>query len=119
MLGAIKRSPRSYAKLCAMSVSYGALLSTMLLSSFALFMLMAMKQNMPLDYVALGTAVTAINVVAVLVFVTWTHKIFWGMKWVVAAIVTLATLSWGVVYPGLGLALQQSGVSKFLDSLLT
>lgn len=120
-LGTIHRTPRSYAKLCALSVGYSAALSLALFIVFFGTMTAVAKFNMPLDYVTLGAATSAVNVLAVITFVSWTHRIFWGMKWPVAIAATLviAALSWAVVYPGLGMLMQQSGTVKMLDSLFS
>lgn len=117
--GTIERSPRSYAKLCALSVGYSAALSAALFVVFFAALSVIVKFALPVGYVEIGTATSAINVLAILVFVSWTHKIYWGMRWSVAVGVTfaIALLSWAVVYPGLGILAQQSGISTLIDNL--
>ena len=118
-LGTRRRSPMSYVKLCVLSVSYGSLLS-ILVSLFAFGTgVTLLKGGVAINLVTLWQGLSALTLLAVLVFVTLSHRRFWGMSWPIAIGVTLciAALSWLVVYPGLGALITNGGVAGVLSSL--
>ena len=119
-LGSIARTPASYVKLCVLSVSYCAIISTVLALTFwGLGVASTLLAN-PFDPGVSGLVLTSLAQVAIVVFVTLTHRRFWGMSMLVAAVVTLgiALLSWGVVYPALMESVTTSGLGRMLDDLL-
>ncbi|MFA5957698.1 zinc ribbon domain-containing protein [Hyphomicrobium sp.] len=118
-LGTLPRSPMSYVKLCALSVSYGALLSTLVSLGFFVTGVTALKSGITLDLSTLWNGLSALTLVAVLVFVTMSHKRFWGMSWPIAIGVTLAiaVVSWRVVYPGLFALVERGGIAGAISGL--
>lgn len=100
-LGTIPRTPRSYVKLCALSVGYGSLLSIASILAFLLIGGVAVSARWLTDTTSVGQALTLLVMLGVVVFVTLSHRRFWGMSWPVASAVTvaIALLSWVVVYP--------------------
>ncbi len=118
-LGSIPRSPMSYIKLCVLSVSYCTLLG--IITAFAYFgiVLADAKAGSVLDLGEVWQALTVANMAAILVFVTLTHRRFWGLSWVRATAVTIAIaiMSWVVVYPGLTSLLEKANIGKTLTSL--
>lgn len=123
-LGTNARSPMSYVKLCALSVSYGALLSGVV--SFGVFVaaVVIMKTTTgpgtPPIIQEMGNVFALLTMAAVLVFVCASHKRFWGMSWPTAIGVTLAIacVSWFVVYPGLGSLVDRSGIGQAIGGVL-
>ncbi len=111
-LGTVPRSPMSYVKLCVLSVGYGSLLSSV--ASLIVFAIgiAVLKTAAGIDIATIGQAFGLLTTVAVLVFVSASHKRFWGMSWPIAIGVTLgiAALSWLVVYPGLFALVQRGNV---------
>jgi hypothetical protein len=102
-LGTMRRTPMSYAKLCVLSVSYGALLSSGAALLFFATGILALKTGTNVDFAAVWQGLASATLVAILAFVAASHRRFWGMSWPIAIGFTLgvATLSWAVVYPGL------------------
>lgn len=100
-LGTIPRTPRAYVKLCALSVSYGSLLSSASIIAFLGIGGLAVAGHWLTDTTVIGQALTLLVMLGVVVFVTCSHRRFWGMSWLVASGVTvgIALLSWAVVYP--------------------
>lgn len=119
-VGTISRKPASYVKLCVLSVSFCSILSTICILLFWIIGPVSAANGSKIDPVLLGATITSALQLAILVFVTISHKRFWGMKWWVAILVTLviAVLSWGVVYPLLVEAVTRSGVVGLIDELL-
>lgn len=117
--GSIARTPASYVKLCVLSVSYCSILSTLITVFFWVSGAAATALHAPPNAPLYGAGLTALLQLAILVFVTITHKRFWGMRWWVAILVTLliAVLSWVVVYPLLFNFVSASGVVKTIDDL--
>jgi hypothetical protein len=122
-LGTIPRSPMAYVKLCVLSVSYGALLSSLVSLGVFAAAIVIMKTMAGSDTASIikevGTAFGLLAMLGVLIFVSASHKRFWGMSWPIAIGVTLAiaAVSWFVVYPGLGALVTKGGVASMLSSL--
>ena len=118
--GSIARTPSSYVKLCVLSVSYCAILSTLLVLIFWGIGVASVLLSHLIDPGVSGMVLTTLAQIAIIVFVTLSHKRFWGMSLPVAALVTLgiALLSWGVVYPALMQGVTTSGLGRMLDDLL-
>jgi hypothetical protein len=118
-LGSRKRAPMSYVKLCVLSVSYGAILSIIAYLLFFVTALVAIKSGTVIDLATFWQGLSVLVLIAILVFVTASHRLFWGMKWWVATIVTLciAAMSWVVVYPGLSALIAQGGIAGALSGL--
>lgn len=118
-LGSIPRSPMSYVKLCVLSVSYCTLLG--IITAFAYFgiVLADAKAGSVLDLGEVWQALNVANMAAILVFVTLTHRRFWGLSWLRATAVTvaIAIMSWVVVYPGLTTLLEKANIGKTISSL--
>jgi hypothetical protein len=119
LLGSRKRSPMSYVKLCVLSVSYGAILSILAYLLFFVTALTAIKSGTVMDLASFWQGLSVLVLVAILVFVTMSHKRFWGMKWWVATIVTIgiAAMSWVVVYPGLSALIEHGGIAGAISNL--
>ena len=120
LLGKIPRTPWSYVKLCVLSVSFGAIIGTLLTLAFWGVGVASTAAGQPIDAQTNGLVMTLLAEIAVITFVTATHKRFWGMSWPVAIGVTLAiaALSWGVVYPLLTQAVIGAGIVPLIDELL-
>ncbi|WP_423415652.1 zinc ribbon domain-containing protein [Hyphomicrobium sp. B1] len=118
-LGTRKRSPMSYVKLCVLSVSYGALLSSFVAIFFFLLAVGLLKNGTAVDLGTLWQGLAVLTLIAILVFVTESHRRFWGMAWPIAIAVTIsiAALSWLVVYPGLGALIERGGVAGAVSGL--
>ena len=118
-LGSIPRAPMSYVKLCVLSVSYCTLLG--IITAFVYFgiVLADAKAGSVLDLGEVWQALSVANMAAILVFVTLTHRKFWGLPWLRAIAITLAiaAMSWGVVYPGLTTLVQNANIGKTISSL--
>jgi len=119
-LGTRRRSPLSYVKLCVLSVSYGALLSSLVALFFFATAVALLKSGTPIDLATLWEGLAVLTLIAVLVFVTESHRRFWGMRWPIATGLTIciAALSWLVVYPGLGALLERTGIGGALSGVL-
>ncbi len=119
-LGTIARAPMSYVKLCVLSVGYGSLLSSV--ASLVVFAagIAVLKTAAGIDITTIGQAFGLLTTVAVLVFVSASHRRFWGMSWPIAIGVTLgiAALSWLVVYPGLFALVQRANIAGTLSSIM-
>jgi hypothetical protein len=119
-LGTLKRSPISYVKLCVLSVSYGALLTSIFsLIAFATG-IVVLKKGAAINLATVWQGLTLFTLVAVLAFVAASHKRFWRMSWPIAIGVTLsaAALSWLVVYPALAAIADWADVAGTLGSVL-
>ncbi|MBS0235015.1 MAG: hypothetical protein JSR99_16220 [Proteobacteria bacterium] len=118
-LGSRRRTPMAYVKLCVLSVSYCTLLSLIVSAVFAGAMIADLKTVAILDLGEFWQTLNFLLAVAILVFVTASHRRFWGMRWPIAAGVTLAiaALSWLVVYPGLAVLVDRGGIAGALRSL--
>jgi len=119
-LGTVARSPMSYVKLCVLSVSYGSLLSIVVtLITFAVALAL-LKVGAAADISAMGQVFGLLTMAAVLIFVSASHKRFWGMSWPIAIGVTLgiAAASWLVVYPALFALVQRGNVAGTLSSIM-
>jgi hypothetical protein len=59
------------------------------------------------------------TLIAVMAFVTMSHKLFWGMSWPIAIGVTIciAAASWLVVYPALGTLIERGGIVGAVSSI--
>jgi hypothetical protein len=86
-----------------LSVGYGALLSFLAALVFFATGVAAVTSGTAVDLQIVWQGLLVGVLVAVLVFVTASHRRFWGMSWPIAISVTLgaAALSWLVVYPAL------------------
>jgi hypothetical protein len=120
VLGTIRRTPMSYVKLCVLSISYGTLLSMIVALLFAAIGILDLKTVSVLDLGEFWTALSSLLLIAILTFVTTTHRSFWGMSWPIAAAVTMgaAALSWLVVYPGLTSLVEQAKIGEAIGKLL-
>lgn len=118
-LGTRRRSPMSYVKLCVLSVSYGALLSSIVAIFFFAIAVALLKSGTAVDLATLWEGLAVLTLIAILVFVTESHRRFWGMSWPIATGLTIciAALSWAVVYPGLGALLERSGFAGAVSGL--
>lgn len=118
-LGTRKRSPMSYVKLCVLSVSYGALLSSLVAIFFFLTAVALLKSGTAVDLATLWEGLAVLTLIAILVFVTESHRRFWGMAWPIAigVTMTIAALSWLVVYPGVGVLIERSGIAGAIGGL--
>jgi hypothetical protein len=118
-LGTRRRSPMSYVKLCVLSVSYGALLSSAVAIFFFVTAVALLKSGTVVDLATLWEGLAVLTLIAVLVFVTESHRRFWGMSWPIATGLTIciAALSWLVVYPGLGVLLDRSGIAAAVGGI--
>jgi hypothetical protein len=119
-LGTLRRSPMSYVKLCVLSVSYGALLSSVVSLIVFAIAIAVLKSGTAINLGTLWQGFAMITLVAVVAFVAASHKRFWGMSWPIAIGVTLgiAALSWLVVYPGLFALVQRANVAGTLSSIM-
>lgn len=119
-LGTISRSPMSYVKLCVLSVGYCALLSGV----FSLFVfatgIAVLKSGAGIDFSSVWQSAALLTVVAIIAFVSATHKRFWGMSWPIAIGVTLsiAALSWLVVYPALTALAERADIAATLSKII-
>ena len=118
-IGSIPRSPMSYVKLCVLSVSYCTLLGIVTAFTYFAIVLADAKAGSVLDLGEVWQALSVATMAAILVFVTLTHRRFWGLSWLRAIAVTLAiaAMSWGVVYPGLTALLEKANIGKTISSL--
>lgn len=119
-LGTRQRSPMSYVKLCVLSVSYGSLLSSLVAIFFFLLAVGLLKNGTGVDLGTLWQGLAVLTLIATLVFVTESHRRFWGMAWpiAIAATISFAAMSWLVVYPGLGALIERGGVAGAISSLI-
>ncbi|HEY8128570.1 MAG TPA: hypothetical protein VIF39_07645, partial [Hyphomicrobium sp.] len=80
----------------------------------------ALKSGTNLDLGAIWQGLTLITLAAILAFVSASHKRFWGMSWPVAIGVTLsiAALSWLVVYPALTVLAERADIAATLSSIM-
>jgi hypothetical protein len=117
-LGTVKRSPLSYVKLCVLSVSYGALLAIVVALAFFAIGIFAAKTGTLIDLAALWQGLVVATMVAILIFVAASHRLFWGLSWPVAVGFSLgvAVLSWGVVYPALTSLADRANITGTLGS---
>lgn len=115
-LGTRSRTPMSYVKLCVLSVSYCTIISTAAALIVFAAGVMAAKTAAGMDMQMVGLSVMSAAMLIIIIFVTMTHRIFWGMRWWVALAVTpaIAALSWGVVYPFLTTLSERAGISTSL-----
>lgn len=120
LAGSIKRTPMLYVKLCALSISFGAILNTLATFLFWGIGIGSTAAGAPVDPTIGGGLLTLAVLTGVLVFVTLSHKRFWGMRWWVATLLTIlfALLSWVIVYPLVTWAVTASGLAKVLGDLL-
>ncbi|HML30782.1 MAG TPA: hypothetical protein PKE16_18475 [Hyphomicrobium sp.] len=118
-LGTRKRSPMSYVKLCVLSVSYGALLSSLVAIFFFLTAVALLKSGTAVNLAMLWEGLALLTLIAILVFVTESHRRFWGMAWPIAVgvTITIAALSWLVVYPGIGALIERVGIAGAAGAL--
>ncbi|MBA2126297.1 hypothetical protein DLM45_08680 [Hyphomicrobium methylovorum] len=119
-LGSVRRAPMEYVKLCVLSVSFCALLSTLVALLFTGIAMAVFKFGIALDLANVWQGLAILVSLAILAFVAASHRRFWGMSWPIAVGVTLAAaaLSWLVVYPGLTHIVEQGNVAGVLGSLL-
>lgn len=119
-LGSIPRAPMSYVKLCVLSVSYCTLLAIMTGIAYFGIVLIDAKSGSVLDIGEVWQAISMLTMAGILVFVTLTHRRFWGLSWLRAMTITgaIAVMSWGVVYPGLTALLEKANIGKTLASLI-
>ena len=118
-LGSLKRTPMAYVKLCALSVSFCALLSIVVALLFFSTAVVTLKANLPLNLTATWQALAIVTLGGVIAFVAASHRRFWGMTWVIATSVTVAfaAMSWLVVYPALATAADRANVAGTLGRL--
>lgn len=119
-LGTVRRTPMSYVKLCALSISYGAMLSIAAVLVFFALSVLIVKTGFSVNIQNLWVGLSALTLLAILVFVTASHRRFWGMRWpiAVAATLVIAVLSWSAVYPGLSSLAEKAGIPGTLGRLL-
>ena len=119
-LGSIRRAPMTYVKLCVLSVSYGALLSIVISLLFFAIGTLVLKTGSNIDVNAIWQGLALLTMIAVLTFVTASHRRFWGMSWPIAIAVTIgaAAMSWLVVYPGLQALVEQAKIGETIGNLL-
>jgi hypothetical protein len=119
LLGTRQRSPMSYVKLCVLSVSYCSLLSLIVLVFFAAATIADLKTASVLDLGEFWQTLQGLLTIAILVFVTASHRRFWGMSWLIATGLTLAiaAMSWFVVYPGLTALMEHGGVAGAISRI--
>jgi hypothetical protein len=80
-LGARSRTPMSYVKLCTLSVSYCTIVATTVaLITFAAGVIAATTAA-GIDVQTVGLSVMSAAMLIIIIFVTMTHRIFWGMRW--------------------------------------
>jgi hypothetical protein len=118
--GSISHPPRAYAKLCALSVGYGWLL-TLAASILELCILIGIiAAGATVDPVVSDTIQVSAVMFASLVFIALSHRQFWGMTWprTLAFTVILALLSWVIVYPGLSALATRMNVTERINTLL-
>jgi hypothetical protein len=120
VLGTRPRSPMSYVELCVLSVSYGSILAIVVALIFFATGVTALKSGTNLDLGAIWQGLTLMSLAAILAFVSASHKRFWGMSWPVAIGVTLsiAALSWLVVYPALTALAERADIAATLSSIM-
>jgi hypothetical protein len=118
-LGSLKRAPMAYVKLCALSVSFCALLSIVVALLFFATAVVAIKANLPLNLTAILQALAIVTLGGVIAFVAASHRRFWGMTWVIATAVTVvfAAMSWLVIYPALAAAAEKANIAGTLGHL--
>jgi hypothetical protein len=119
-IGTVRRSPMSYVKLCVLSVSFGALLSLLCaVISFAIGML-AIETATTIDLTLVWRVLTFATLVAILIFIAASHRRFWGMSWPVAIgfTLTVAVLSWSVVYPALSNLAERADIAGTLGRII-
>jgi hypothetical protein len=118
-LGSRRRTPMAYVKLCVLSVSFGALLSSLIALLFFSTAVLALKTNIPLNLTAIWQALSIVALGAIIAFVAASHRRFWGMSWTTATSVTavIAAVSWLVVYPALTSLAEKADVSGTLGNL--
>ncbi|MFN0218819.1 MAG: hypothetical protein ACKVP4_08415 [Hyphomicrobium sp.] len=102
-LGKFRRTPMSYLKLCVLSVSYCTIISAAVAIAYVVAVVTLQRLAVAFDSMTLGNGLTSLGQIAIVAFVTASHRRFWGMRWLIALSVTLviAALSWLVVYPAL------------------
>ena len=110
----------SYVKLCALSVSYCTIIATAVALIIFAAGVIAAKTTAGIDMQTVGLSVMSAAMLIIVIFVTMTHRIFWGMRRWVALAVTLAiaALSWGVVYPFLTTLAERAGISTSIGRFL-
>jgi len=118
-LGTIPRSPMSYVKLCILSVGYCALLLSLVVSAFWIIGVAATAAGIGVNAVNLANWLLAAGQIAIIAFITASHRRFWGMSWgkAVSASLIIAFLSWGVVYPLLLAAVPALGLDTMLQKI--
>jgi hypothetical protein len=119
-LGTRPRTPMSYVKLCALSVSYCTIIATAVALIIFAAGVIAAKTTAGIDMQTVGLSVMSAAMLIIVIFVAMTHRIFWGMRRWVALAVTLAiaALSWGVVYPFLTTLAERAGISTSIGRFL-
>lgn len=119
-LGTRRRTPMSYVKLCVLSVSYCAIVSMVAALLIFVMGVLALTAGAAIDMHLVWLGLTSATMIAIVAFVTASHRRFWGMSWPIALGVTLviAVLSWSVVYPGLTAIAEKANVSGTLGRLL-
>ena len=102
-IGTIDRTPRSYFKLCVLSVSYCTMLTIAAWSIAYLIAMALLVGNAPLDGNKLIMVEDWALRLGIVAYVAIVHRQFWGMTWLKAIAVTIAiaVVSWVVVYPAL------------------
>ncbi len=110
----------SYVKLCVLSVSFCAILSMVAALLFFASGVLVLKSGAAIDVHSVWLGLTSATMIAIIAFVTASHRRFWGMHWPIALGVTLiiAVLSWSIVYPGLTAIAEKANVGGTLGRLL-
>ncbi len=118
-LGSVKQPPRAYVKLCALIVSFYALLSIVVALLLFSTTVLTLKANLPLNLTAIWQASAIVTLGGVIAFVAASHRRFWGMTWVIATSVTVvfASLSWLAVYPTLAATAEKANIAANLGRL--
>jgi hypothetical protein len=118
-LGSARRVPLEYVKLCSLSVGYGWLLTILAMLAEVVAIVVLMLKGFPVDAVRADQMQALATMIAVMAYVALSHRAFWGMSVTRALLSTLfiATMSWVVVYPGLGWIAQSFDLAGRLKGL--
>lgn len=118
-LGTADPSPLSYVKLCALSVGFGWILLTAANVVEVMVLAGMVTTGAEVHGNEMDQSAALAGMAAALVFTSLSHQRFWGLSGQRAILITLAiaAVSWGVVYPGLGLIASRSHLSESLKAI--
>jgi len=80
-LGTRGRTPMSYVKLCVLSVSYCAIVSMVAALLFFASGVLVLKSGAAIDMHSVWLGLSSATMIAIIAFVTGSHRRFWGMSW--------------------------------------